>query len=112
MLGDLKFGGNAQSISKDRFVHHTSFLWNYNTDNMKYLTIPSKQPEYRLNRDHTEFLTYLEKHAKLDTLGMKGLEFDLIEHLRKTNDIVNVDVSTLTNIVASNTRRSNVWVDL
>uniref|UniRef100_A0ACD5V1T6 Uncharacterized protein n=1 Tax=Avena sativa TaxID=4498 RepID=A0ACD5V1T6_AVESA len=24
-----KFGGNAQSITKDRWVHHTSFLWDY-----------------------------------------------------------------------------------
>ena len=35
---DRKFGGNAQSISKNRFVHHTSFLYDYNAELMsKYL---------------------------------------------------------------------------
>ena len=54
--GTRKIGGNAQALSKDRFVHHTSFLWSYDPDIMKYLTIPEKQPEYRANRDHGDFL--------------------------------------------------------
>jgi hypothetical protein len=44
----LKFGGNAQSITKNRWVHHTSFLWDYNVKNMDYLRIPKRVPEYRL----------------------------------------------------------------
>ena len=27
VLGDVKFGGNAQAVTRGDFVHHTSFLW-------------------------------------------------------------------------------------
>ncbi|CAM9547234.1 unnamed protein product, partial [Heterosigma akashiwo] len=33
VLGDKKFGGNAQSIIKDRWLHHTSFLWDFKAKN-------------------------------------------------------------------------------
>ncbi|KMZ66026.1 Lipoate protein ligase-like protein [Zostera marina] len=55
-FGDRKFGGNAQSITKSRWIHHTSFLWDYDVRNMSYLKHPTKAPEYRLARHHTEFL--------------------------------------------------------
>jgi lipoate-protein ligase A len=42
-----KFGGNAQSITKNRWVHHTSFLWDYDLKNMDYLKNPQRAPEYR-----------------------------------------------------------------
>ena len=58
----LKVGGNAQSISKTRFVHHTSFLWDFDIDTMKkYLTVPEKQPAYRENRSHGAFLAPLSR---------------------------------------------------
>ena len=59
VVGDLKVGGNAQSIAKDRWLHHTSFLWNYEPRMMRYLTIPEKQPAYRAGRDHGAFITPL-----------------------------------------------------
>lgn len=48
VFGDRKFGGNAQSIIRNRWIHHTSFLWDYNVRNMAYLKLPSKVPQYRL----------------------------------------------------------------
>lgn len=60
VLGELKMGGNAQSIVKDAWLHHTSFLWDYYPHNMAYLSLPSKRPEYRGDRDHSEFLTKLK----------------------------------------------------
>lgn len=48
VFGDRKFGGNAQSITKNRWVHHTSFLWDYEAKNMSYLKLPAKAPQYRL----------------------------------------------------------------
>lgn len=40
-FGNRKFGGNAQSITKLRFCHHTSFLWDYNSANFSnYLKLP------------------------------------------------------------------------
>lgn len=58
-VGDLKIGGNAQSVAKDRFVHHTSFLWGFDPRRMRYLRNPEKQPRYRGRRDHDAFLTTL-----------------------------------------------------
>lgn len=48
VFDDRKFGGNAQSITKHRWIHHTSFLWDYEVKNMSYLKLPAKAPEYRL----------------------------------------------------------------
>lgn len=47
VFGDRKFGGNAQSIIKHRWIHHTSFLWDYDNKNMSYLKLPAKAPKYR-----------------------------------------------------------------
>jgi lipoate-protein ligase A len=60
VLGERKMGGNAQSIVKDGWLHHTSFLWDYYPENMAYLSLPSKRPEYRGDRDHTDFLVKLK----------------------------------------------------
>lgn len=56
-LGNSKMGGNAQSIGKDGFLHHTSFLWKF--DNMDYLQLPAKRPQYRGDRTHADFLVQL-----------------------------------------------------
>lgn len=47
MFGAHKFGGNAQTISKNRFLHHTSFLWDFDSRNMELLAHPPKAPKYR-----------------------------------------------------------------
>lgn len=61
-LGDKKFGGNAQSITKDRFLHHTSFLWDFDPANMAYLKLPPKAPAYREGREHGSFICRLKDH--------------------------------------------------
>lgn len=60
VLGDFKMGGNAQSIVKNGWLHHTSFLWDYDRSNMEYLMIPKKRPEYRGERSHDDFLVKLK----------------------------------------------------
>lgn len=68
-IGPLKCGGNAQYIKKDRWLHHTSFLWDYSEENMNYLLLPEKRPRYRDNRSHKEFLCKLKDYASsLDVL--------------------------------------------
>ena len=59
VLGERKMGGNAQSIVKGGWLHHTSFLWDYDEDNMHYLTLPNKRPDYRGTRSHSDFLIRL-----------------------------------------------------
>ncbi|KAI3462401.1 hypothetical protein Pfo_019064 [Paulownia fortunei] len=61
-LGNRKFGGNAQSITKNRWVHHTSFLWDYEMSNMGYLKLPKRAPEYRQARGHLEFICRMKDY--------------------------------------------------
>lgn len=60
VIGEHKFGGNAQYIIKKRWLHHTSLLWNYCLEKMNHLSLPSKRPEYRENRSHSDFLCTLK----------------------------------------------------
>jgi lipoate-protein ligase A len=59
VFDNKKFGGNAQYMRKDRWLHHTSFLWDYHSANMQYLLMPQRTPNYRKNRSHDEFLCRL-----------------------------------------------------
>jgi len=62
VFGEKKIGGNAQYIKKDRWLHHTSFLWDYCPEKMKLLLLPSKTPKYRSGRGHQDFLCRLSDH--------------------------------------------------
>lgn len=59
VLGEKKFGGNAQYIQKGRWLHHTSFLWDYDPAKMEYLLMPERRPQYRRDRSHGDFLCTL-----------------------------------------------------
>ena len=59
VIGKYKCGGNAQYLRKDRFVHHTSFLWDYKKELMSCLKQPPKMPSYRAARPHSDFLCKL-----------------------------------------------------
>ncbi|CAL9081962.1 unnamed protein product [Musa textilis] len=58
-----KFGGNAQSIIKERWIHHTSFLWDYDIKNMEYLKLPTRAPKYRSARPHVNFLCRMKEYV-------------------------------------------------
>ncbi|GFY84902.1 biotin/lipoate A/B protein ligase family [Actinidia rufa] len=62
VFGNRKFGGNAQSITRKRWIHHTSFLWDFEARNMAYLKLPQKAPEYRLARSHMEFVCRMKDY--------------------------------------------------
>ncbi|KAF9626225.1 hypothetical protein IFM89_031352 [Coptis chinensis] len=74
VLGNRKFGGNAQSITKNRWVHHTSFLWNYDVRNMAYLKLPSRVPEYRSARNHVDFVCRMKEHISRSTFIERTVE--------------------------------------
>lgn len=61
VIGDKKCGGNAQYIRKERWLHHTSFVWDYRKENMDYLLHPQKTPAYREGRSHSDFLCSLKE---------------------------------------------------
>jgi lipoate-protein ligase A len=109
-LGDRKFGGNAQTISRDRWVHHTSFLWQFHAARMGLLTLPEKRPDYRRDRPHTDFLTALGDVVPPGT--PHGAFHDCVaEQLRATFDVAEVDPAEALAVAdASTERRSNVFV--
>lgn len=81
VIGEKKCGGNAQYIKKDRWVHHTSFLWNFSEANMEYLKMPNKRPAYRKDRDHKEFLTTLSANGKHPDELVENLKKSLVKRL-------------------------------
>lgn len=62
VFGNHKFGGNAQSITKARWIHHSSFLWDYDMNNMAYLKLPTRAPDYRKARGHRDFLCRMKDY--------------------------------------------------
>ncbi len=58
---DSKIAGNAQSIGKTGWLHHTSFLWQIPSGMSRYLRLPAKRPEYRASRPHEDFVRALSE---------------------------------------------------
>jgi len=59
-IENLKFSGNAQRRRRRFCVFHGTFLLNFDLELIeRFLRAPSKQPEYRHDRTHREFLTNL-----------------------------------------------------
>lgn len=46
-FGEKKFGGNAQAITRKRWLHHTTFLWDFDVSRMELLKHPANAPDYR-----------------------------------------------------------------
>ena len=67
VIGDKKCGGNAQYLTKERFVQHTTFLYNFKEENMDYLLHPKKTPPYRQARAHKDFLCKLHPLLSKDS---------------------------------------------
>lgn len=90
-IGNQKCGGNAQYFTKSRFAHHTSFLWDYSSEHMKYLCMPPKMPTYRAKRPHAEFLCTFKPYYPTPTLFLKalvgGLQRDFDCKIRTWEDI-------------------------
>lgn len=72
-----KCGGNAQYLRKERWLHHTSFLWDYRDENMNYLLLPKKRPAYREGRSHGDFLCRLKDVARDRANLIEGLKTTL-----------------------------------
>ncbi|KAM3375280.1 vesicle-fusing ATPase [Capsicum galapagoense] len=95
VFDNRKFGGNAQSITKGRWVHHTSFLWDYEMENMAYLKLPKRAPDYRQARDHLDFICrmkdYISRQEFINrTISALGSQFSVtsmeLESLEYPND--------------------------
>lgn len=81
----LKFSGNAQRRKKHFLLFHGTFLLQFDLPRIgALLRMPSKQPDYRQDRSHEEFLTNFPatagsvKEALLDVWNVRApLEFEL-----------------------------------
>lgn len=103
-IGWRKCGGNAQYIRKDRWLHHTSFIWDYDRSHMELLKIPPKMPEYRQKRSHTEFLCCLSEHFP----SCNAFSERVLGYSAEQMDFIPVDASTIAHFEHVPHRRSTV----
>jgi len=91
VIGNLKFSGNAQRRKKGFLLFHGTILLNMNISLIeRALLLPSKQPCYRENRAHSDFLFNLKissehiKSALVKTWKASGLPPQFpIERIRR-----------------------------
>jgi lipoate---protein ligase len=102
VIADRKCGGNAQYLRKDRFVHHTTFLWDLNPLLMNLLHLPEKRPAYRKKRDHLAFVTTLEKYFT----DMKHPAEKLKNYLQKKYTIIPISWDDLDSVRKKPHRKS------
>lgn len=108
VIGEKKCGGNAQYIKKNRFVHHTTFLWDFAQENMEYLLHPPKAPKYRQDRPHHEFLCKLKDHFSSPEDFFASLEMTLQNryHLESTSP------EKLISFLASDHRKATTHIEI
>lgn len=60
VIGNRKFSGNSQRWQKHALLHHGTILYDFDLAQIaRYLLFPSRQPDYRADRGHTDFVTNL-----------------------------------------------------
>ena len=73
VAGGRKVGGNAQQRKRHHFLHHGTLLCGFDLDRVsRYLNPPERQPDYRRDRPHAEFVTNLP-------VGVEGVRRRLTE---------------------------------
>jgi len=101
-IGGLKFSGNAQRRRKDSVLFHGSFLLLTDIAFMeKVLPLPSHQPDYRVNRCHSDFLMNLKVPAQL----LKAALAKAWEAIDPLADLPLDEIAQL----ARNRYRQNAW---
>jgi lipoate-protein ligase A len=64
-IGEKKFSGNSQRRRKHFLLFHGTFLLNFDLALIgDLLRMPSKEPDYRENRKHADFLTNINASAE------------------------------------------------
>jgi lipoate-protein ligase A len=92
-LDTLKFSGNAQRRKKNFLLFHGTFLLDFNISFIeKFLSMPSKQPEYRQGRSHRDFLTNLKLPSYIlkDALRKSWNATEILQEIpiQKTEELV------------------------
>jgi len=108
VIGARKCGGNAQYIKKDRWLHHTSLLWDYDPARMGLLLHPKKTPAYRQGRSHEEFVTRLKDHFPSKEEWVARFKASL----RAQFAVEEVESETLAPLLQQDFRQGTVFIDL
>ncbi len=106
VIGEKKCGGNAQYIQRDRCVHHTTFLWDFQANFMQCLLYPEKTPQYRAGRSHLDFLCRMNKYLPQKETLFKALK----AALKKEFLIREVPLSEVTPLLLQNYRKGTCLV--
>jgi len=86
-LDGRKFSGNAQRRKRRALLFHGVFLLRFDISRMeKFLPMPSRQPDYRLNRPHGQFLANLDAPASV-VKGALREAWGAAEFIRNPPDI-------------------------
>lgn len=101
-IGEKKCGGNAQYIKKERWLHHTSFLWDYSSHNMELLLHPKKTPAYRNGRSHEDFICKLSTHFSEKRIWIQVLK----KELQKRYQIYETELESLAAIKQACSRQT------
>lgn len=102
VIGERKWGGNAQYLCKGRWLHHSSILWDYDDAEMGCLLLPSKMPSYRQQRSHSDFLCRLRDHLPC----RKFFQGSLIEKIKEKFDVTVVSLEQVLPILTVAHRKS------
>lgn len=106
VVGDKKVGGNAQYIRKERWLHHTTFLWDYDAHKMKYLLLPERMPSYRQKRSHEAFLTPIKTMIPDQQQMTQGI----VQELQKRFQVISVGLEELAPLLDQEHRKSTSLV--
>lgn len=102
VLGNRKCGGNAQYIKKDRWLHHTSFLWDYSPEKMQLLLHPKKTPTYRQERAHGDFICKLSDYFE----SQESLIEQFVQVMNERFGVVSAELEDALEIRNQNARLS------
>lgn len=91
VIEDKKCGGNAQYFRKDRWLHHSSFLWDFDKEKMNFLKHPPKMPEYRSERTHNDFLCKLHAQFKTKKILVERVVKHLEEYFVVNQGMINLE---------------------
>lgn len=106
VLHNKKFGGNAQYLTKKRWLHHSSLLWNYQESLMDCLLLPPRMPNYRDNRSHHHFLCKLSDYLP----SIAYLEEKIIEELHNRFEVIETPMKYVEEILKRPHRKATQWV--
>lgn len=106
-IGERKCGGNAQYLRKERWVHHTTFLWDYREERMDLLLHPKKTPKYREGRKHEEFICRLRDHHDSKEKLIEGVK----SALKRRYQIFDLNLEDISSLIQQPHRKTTEILD-